>query len=664
MLDSNTWVASFYCEKGFFRTKAVWALVGKVIKVQNQDRSVLAVDLTKLYKISSGTALDSINSQVAALSPTKFAALWNETVNNSVYSPGWYVKIFNVSGYSVSDSVDLFQLVVSSDAVNGKPLLAKINSTNFVVVYSEDDTSNCTQGGENNSTLRAQAYKSSDTFTVSENGSTHVIDRSLKTFNPTFAITRWEDDKIVVVWGSTFDDPQGEVTSRGKLAILSYDDLKETSFLQETFDLYLNIPSNYTQWAPMSIHRFSSTKELLVGSAGQKDVSVHSYTEENATPNTAALVPTYTDAIDTGFWPTGVPTKFYPVADTWDGGSAVKLSDGRILYIWTDSNSVKFGYASSETVFFGGNSTITNITTLISGLSSPNATVTRMPDGYLYLFVQTMAYSTIYPEHIIQRSTDEGASWSDYSRIQAPNLTGILKSWDSAATQEIHTPQSLMPMGIPFVTSANRWILPAVYFLQETIEGSTVSFTRPAIWTSDNDGISWVLRLSNSYGFNGTLIPTWSRNIVEYEDRLYWATSSEFSPVGGFTFWVSADGGSTWTKQFDYSYSSGSNYRAPALLAAADTQNNATINMMDSTGAFFATSDLTPNTNPYTTGTQLGSYSFPDRGFPTIQRIDSYYMFHEGGRMFGVPVTQPSYHSGVKGYIVDLCSPSAYSRPT
>lgn len=71
-------------------------------------------------------------------------------------------------------------------------------------------------------TLRAEVFEiTEDDVIFASQEETHIIDAKLHTVDPTILLmTNEVGESYYVVWNSTEDDPQGELTSRGKIAEL------------------------------------------------------------------------------------------------------------------------------------------------------------------------------------------------------------------------------------------------------------------------------------------------------------------------------------------------------------------------------------------------------------------------------------------------------------
>lgn len=238
------------------------------------------------------------------------------------------------------------------------------------------------------------------------------------------------------------------------------------------------------------------------------------------------------------------PTGAVTVPQRNNSGSAVLLDDGRVLYMWCVGPGVGAhyqGYAPNLTNFLTLDNSVVPDPPLLTGMSGyDHSSVFFAPDGELYS-IQASAGgwggNPFRRKVEIWHSPDDGATWNVHGVMQDISTVGA----DGNNTEAVGEPF--------FVTSgpnAGRWVVSAPYYDNFSIGGSSVNRTRPAVWTSDDNGVTWTLRATEGRGPLGLSTDGESRNINRHDGDLWWAMHSQ-ATAGGFSIYSSSDEGTTWS---------------------------------------------------------------------------------------------------------------------
>lgn len=435
-----------------------------------------------------------------------------------------------------------------------------------------------------NETLRAQVYSVDDDTSTAATDEPHVVDYSLKDTDTPLWVAEWDDDECIVTWSSGFDSPTPDITGRGKIASLIRDTLETTGFRQETWDIPIDMTFDpaVPGVCPQAT-KFGDTEHLVLGGSG----AMHTYSVTN---DFALEDPTTTR--DYGWEDPGAGT-FSPVKpyntvgandDGYDSGSAVMLSDGRVMYVWCDNatqgDSIKVAYAADATTFLTTDNSLTGTTTLIDNLTSASSTVFRnTANGNIYLIwstdgptVSALTYdasitctspadgSTLEgPWTLIFKSEDEGTSWDYYATIQQP---GVVRNDWSYSWKSDSDFDSLIYSTDPFViaTSAtvndysvswpgrniaqpyidgNTWTMPGISYTWYQDGGDTfIKDAGPTLWRSTDNGITWTSLFSYDTKPRYTSLGAPydggnSRNYCYFNGYGWWATHGPTQSLGG-----------------------------------------------------------------------------------------------------------------------------------
>jgi hypothetical protein len=259
-------------------------------------------------------------------------------------------------------------------------------------------------------------------------------------------------------------------------------------------------------------------------------------TSTSAPSNTFALTPTEAPPLpfDCTNWPPDDSPALVPYSTQARSDSAALLSDGRVLYCFAFGNEIRQGYAASEQSFYANNS-ITNVTTLFTG-TRPSCCVWRHPTtGAVYLFT---ARGEVGPQALewrveVWRSISGlGGDWVLRGTIDAPTFAAPRGPIFAAYDQRL---------GEPFVTSSGRWVLPAVRY--HPVGTNEWFGMRQPIYTSDDNGASWVMREDLGYYMGDLYGEGQGRNIASWAGALHHSTTGN---VNAEKSSYSTDGGTTW----------------------------------------------------------------------------------------------------------------------
>lgn len=231
-------------------------------------------------------------------------------------------------------------------------------------------------------------------------------------------------------------------------------------------------------------------------------------------------------------WPTLVtprPLKGGEADDRHD--SAAALADGRVLYVWCDGALVYQCRYPNLGSFANARNDETDAPAEFSSLlrfgshtfRAQGTCVWRHPDtGVLYLFHacserQDATHHRSYLR-LFTSPSGEGESapgvpdWALMTTVHDSGA-GALSNWDNTARFDV---------GVPTL-HGSRWICPMVDWTDPGIGGG-------AIWTSDNEGVSFTLRTTHSYFPFGTSNWGEGRNVVLFGGEYIWGTFGNTEP--------------------------------------------------------------------------------------------------------------------------------------
>lgn len=188
-----------------------------------------------------------------------------------------------------------------------------------------------------------------------------------------------------------------------------------------------------------------------------------------------------------------------------------------------------------------------------------NASVTRGPDGYLYIVLRVGRIGAVVPGLLsappnegtyLYRSTDEGASWSYVSAIQ--EYTGGTSGGGFGGFGDT---------GEIYFSDSGRWIVP--YGRMSDYFGASAG--RAAIAISDDNGATWA-NVYQSGNFNTSYS---SRQIIynPVDGYLYYFVRRSQNP--NFQWFYSDDDGSTWNSFEQADFFSGDPFENHAITGVA-----------------------------------------------------------------------------------------------
>lgn len=541
-------------------------------------------------------------------------------------------------------------------------------------------------------TLRAEVFEiTEDDVIFASQEETHLIDAKLHTEDPTILLMINEvGESYYVVWNSEEDDPQGELTSRGKIAELFYDSVDSSGFRQETWDLAFNLPSNITN-SRLDGGIFEDTNQIVIGAGGGTDLvpmALNTYSLDDATP-TIELYDNYVEGIPSVSYPPSdpyaaiCPTGPSIAAPIWDSGTCVELNDGRILYVWVEEGTlggggtviwdVKQGFAPDIETFISQDDTLEDVEVLWDDIREPECSVWRNPtDGYLYLVLAlrgqlgTLHFggSATLPHTKVFQSTDEAATWTEYSSMPLDGWVDAI-AWSFGASHKSRT------VGLPTFLESGRIVLPCILWRQDNFFGGDVQSPRPGIWTSDDNGLTWTNTASVYYGVAASQTGPQGRHLPLWDDKLWWQVGSAgvVSGAGGKAqLWYSIDEGDTWIKLADNGFEATPPENIPYYGTAMFVEPGGELCFTDK-GRVYQWPSEGPNTAiPHTYAEVVADYqdsphpytdfdSFPG-GFVTT--IGSYLLFSFKNRIISGLISQDTNHNSVSAYVIDMCSSIEY----
>lgn len=280
--------------------------------------------------------------------------------------------------------------------------------------------------------------------------------------------------------------------------------------------------------------------------------------------------------------------------------SAALLSDGRVLYVGADGTSIIQGYAADLDTFFIDGSVVPTATAIFTGVSSPFACVFTPPQGGLYLACGwTVGGPTGSNGFIgVYRSPSGlGGDWVLHGTMQNYVWGDVtFGSRNNGSAQ----------LGYPYFAPSGRWVISGPRWINGFTQRAYGM--RQAVWTSDDVGATWVLRLDvGFYQTNGTNGYGQSRNITKHGGELHFSATGN---VEGLKHFRSADEGLTWN-QTD-SQSGGLAPRRNYALSDGDA-------MYDFNEAGVVYRDAgSPQPDPTVNGTLFADYDLAGIAFATI----------------------------------------------
>lgn len=564
-----------------------------------------------------------------------------------------------------------------------------------------------------NESLRMRKFIVADDLSVSTTGTAHVIDNSLNTNTSTgeslMGISKWDADSFLVLWSSSFDDPTTDIPFRTKLAKIDVSLNTNSGLTQEVWDLPATLPEQLAANRAVP-SRMGNTDYVIVGSGGNVSDQIRTFD-----PITEELLPNYSGSEKYVDWgnPINKNESIQPVEAGnayFDSGSAIELSDGRIMYVFIEEDdtfpdadprhgdAIKMGFSSDALTFLGNDETLTGVSVMLTGLNAPTCSIWEHPtDGYIYLFatwrslvtdeatagtsmdygIDTYPYPSSwasdstyeFPVTVVYRTADEGSTWALHGTIQSPTGEGGgLISWSDNSGWSFGNDHTDRAIGVPDV-SGGTWVLPATYYQRTKIFGQFVKHPAPGAFSS-GDGVTWTLELERDHGQFGVPAQNGpnSRNSVTFDGHSWVTTgaSAVIATAGGFTEWHE-----DYVEVAQTPYSPSVVPGAPALFLSSfrgqqsihawesgtrnitrylptETDTDGILDGMDPVRDF---GDIRDNFNA-----TIGSGMRRDNAI--VQELgDNYIMFHSQSTIVGLQLLQGA-HNGFSAHVVDLCSAS------
>jgi hypothetical protein len=195
---------------------------------------------------------------------------------------------------------------------------------------------------------------------------------------------------------------------------------------------------------------------------------------------------------------------YEPAGDGIDSPSAVKLEDGRILMAYVEAGAIKQGYAANAQAFFA-DECLTDIETIEA--SGGGAVSLFWDEGRLYRLTAVSGHSGAHSGiiRLYESVLKDGSDWA---------LVGTLNDYSTWNTDWFLRHM----VGIPYVNPSGRWIVPVMYYYW----GGGGITTRPAIYTTDNKGVTWTQRAV----FGGSTTYHCSRRIGVWDGELWFSYGS------------------------------------------------------------------------------------------------------------------------------------------
>lgn len=304
--------------------------------------------------------------------------------------------------------------------------------------------------------------------------------------------------------------------------------------------------------------------------------------------------------------------------------SAVLLADGRVLYVYNSGGAVWQGYAPSVAAFITTNGSVVDTTQVIA-TANASPCISKV-GSRLLMAVMHMPSATQYRVDLYESPSGVGGDWVFVTNIQTHNDSGAT-FWNAHKATERFC-------GEIFVTSAGRWILPAGWFRNYggAQYGATVT---PAIWTSDNAGATWTLRLTapGSEGYDTAGI---NRNIA-YFDGALWTSSSSTAAGRSGQIYKSSDGGASWPLVYQ-----GDDLRARYACFGVTDASSLYVAHINGSARGGLVEQVTQMEPFFTNWTQIRDYT--DTGFqgsPIVQRLGDEIVYMHNGTVLGVGTLAP-----------------------
>lgn len=279
--------------------------------------------------------------------------------------------------------------------------------------------------------------------------------------------------------------------------------------------------------------------------------------------------------------------------------SAALLADGRVLYVAASGSTIVQGYAADVGAFFVTGSVVPTATVIFSGLHHPFGCVFTPPQGGLYL---ACGWTNSGPGSngfigVYRSPSGLGGDWV---------LHGTMQNYGWGEVDFGDRNNNLAQLGYPYFAPSGRWVISAPRW----VNGFTQKAygMRQAVWTSDDVGATWTLRLDvGFYQTNGTNGYGHSRNITKHNGELHFSATGN---VDGLKHFRSADEGTTWSQTTGVS--GGLAPQHNYALSDGDS-------VYDFVGGGVVYRDATsPQPNPATFGPQFRDYTLSGVAFATI----------------------------------------------
>lgn len=217
--------------------------------------------------------------------------------------------------------------------------------------------------------------------------------------------------------------------------------------------------------------------------------------------------------------------------------SVAVCDDGRVIYVWTDGNTLKQSHYPTVEDFYAANNAgaTAGVTLTLDGVGFliPKATVWRHPTtGELYLFT---SIKTTVPD--ARNRVWRSPSGNGESSPSVPDWTlhGTIQTATSTLGADWHV--ATFGVGEPYVTGTGRWLLPCTYLQHRDTFKS-------GVFTSDDEGATWTNRhVIGYYILGGIYGDGLGRNIVEVSGSFYFGAHGN---VESAKVAVSSDNGTTW----------------------------------------------------------------------------------------------------------------------
>ena len=236
--------------------------------------------------------------------------------------------------------------------------------------------------------------------------------------------------------------------------------------------------------------------------------------------------------------------------------SIAKKANGALIFVSISTGEVYEGEVSDVNTLLGANDTVigwvgTGITTNVYGRSA-----VFWADRDLWLSVAQAGSASVEAWYKLYKSpSGNGGDWTLYS---------IVYSAITANSDFIRV--GTATAGTITVLDNGRYVLCGPWY--HTYEGCRVQ--APAVWTSDNNGVTWTRRMRGIWYMMGGYYfhKSSSRHVVRSgSGTLYFAHDYDAGSAGT-RVWRSIDNGTSWNTA--YYYDSGFTNVAPELMESAD----------------------------------------------------------------------------------------------